>query len=162
MGGSSALLTPGFHTFSLQNLRELSFCSFNFTKSLVIYYRIRGELKQLLKLISLFLFLFLNMTTRKWLLTNVAGPRGDLGPFSKERKPPFLSGSLFNKALNQSHTSHLQFLGLCGSRKVPADLFLGWQYWLKISLVFGWITRTKHSLEIQPAVTRVLWTCRPF
>lgn len=63
-GGSTALLTPGFQTFSLQNLRELSFCCFNFTKSLVICYNILGELKQLLKLISLLLF-FLT-----WLLEN--------------------------------------------------------------------------------------------
>ena len=59
-----------------------------------------------------FFFFFLNMATRKLLLMNMAGPHGELGSFSKERKPPLLSGSLFNKVLNQNHTSHTQFLGL--------------------------------------------------
>lgn len=68
------------------------------------------------------------MTTRKWLLiSNMAGPRGDLGFFLQGKEATFpLWLLLFNKALNQSCTSYLQFLLVsCESRKVPADLFLG-------------------------------------
>lgn len=99
----------------------------------------------MLKLISLFHFMGFNTATRKILITCVACTCGDLGPFllfftHKGRKPPPLSGSLsVNKALNRDSTSHPQFLGLWGSRKVSVDLFSGWQYQLNKSLVLGWM-----------------------